>query len=68
MPDLQVFTLLVSLGFDTMEEEKKAKGEREKSSTIQQQTFSLLVSYLVLVIYFRFLFSLELPSAHPPAL
>lgn len=34
MPDFQVLTLLVSLGFDTMEKEKKDEGEREKSSTI----------------------------------
>lgn len=78
MPDLRVLTLLVSLGFDIVEEEKKAKGKpEENSSTSAARIFIVCVlssagccsttGYFLQVFVFPKTLQ-ALPSAHPPAL
>lgn len=73
MPDLQVLTLLVSLGFGTWKRRKKLKVNQKKTAVLQQHAFSFSVCYLVLVAiqllvtFFRFLFSLKL-FRHCPVL
>lgn len=74
VPDLQVLTLLVSLGFDTMEEEKKAQGKPEKTSTTLVAHISIVCAgccsttgYFLQVFVFPNTLQ-ALLSAHPPVL
>lgn len=59
MPDLQVVTLLFSLGFHTVEEEEKVKGTMEETLSLSV-CYQVLVAVQLLVTFCRVLFSLKL--------